>query len=177
MAKIRPSQDALADLASGGPVMGVSHVPSIELGFLPGYSAIVEPEHGTTKMYRRGCRCELCRAANAAEYRALMERYRAEGGRGEHGTVYRYKTGCRCDECRAANTENHRKLMERYRAEGGRGEHGTVFRYATGCRCRACTTANSRASRNSQKRKESGQSSTQSSTGSPAQYRPAEGNS
>ncbi len=146
MAKIRPSQDALADLASGGPVMGVSHVPSIELGFLPGYSAIVEPEHGTTKMYRRGCRCELCRAANAAEYRALMERYRAEGGRGEHGTVYRYKTGCRCDEC-------------------------------PGCRCRACTTANSRASRNSQKRKESGQSSTQSSTGSPAQYRPAEGNS
>lgn len=110
--------------------------------FVPGYSIDVEIRHGTTAAYRRGCRCDRCRAANAADHRARIARFAANGGRGDHGTVYRYKTGCRCDECRSANTEQHRRLMARYRAEGGRGEHGTMYRYATGCRCTACTAAN-----------------------------------
>jgi hypothetical protein len=112
------------------------------MDLVPGYSNHVDAGHGTTASYRRGCLCDDCRAANAADHRERIARFAAEGGRGEHGTVYRYKTGCRCEDCRAANTEHHRQLMARYRATGGRGEHGTPYRYATGCRCVACTAAN-----------------------------------
>lgn len=116
--------------------------PHVDL--VPGYSSGVDQSHGTTAAYRRGCGCEECRAANAADHRERIARFASEGGHGEHGSVYRYKTGCRCEDCKRANTEQHRILMARYRADGGRGEHGTQYRYTTGCRCRACTAANSR---------------------------------
>ncbi|UQN30681.1 hypothetical protein [Brachybacterium kimchii] len=59
-------------------------------------------DHGTRSHYRAGCRCDDCRAANAAYDRA----YRA--GHREHGTRAAYTRGCRCDACRSANAEAHR---------------------------------------------------------------------
>lgn len=63
--------------------------------------------HGTRARYCRGCRCEQCRAANAAYDRAL----RARAGLPAHGKRSTYTQGCRCDECRAANTAYHRARM------------------------------------------------------------------
>jgi plasmid replication initiation protein len=72
--------------------------------------------HGTVSRYSNGgCRCSECRRANAASHRDLMERYKAEGGRGEHGTSYRYDTGCRCDACRKAHNEKSRAQKKRAR--------------------------------------------------------------
>jgi hypothetical protein len=142
-------------------------VSDTKVDLVPGYSRFVNAEHGTTATYRRGCLCEDCRAANAADHRERIAQFAAEGGHGEHGSVYRYKTGCRCDDCRAANTEQHRKLMARYRAEGGRGEHGTPYRYATGCRCLACTTANSRRTGGPQEPREAGRLSTATHSAAP----------
>jgi len=62
-------------------------------------------EHGTRARYRRGCRCDSCRGANAAYDRKL----RARAGLPEHGKRSTYTAGCRCDPCRAANTEYQRK--------------------------------------------------------------------
>lgn len=74
-------------------------------------------EHGTVGMYgNHRCRCDKCRAANAAYQRDLMQRYRALGGRGEHGTPYRYDTGCRCGDCRAAHNEKSREWKRKRRA-------------------------------------------------------------
>ena len=72
---------------------------------------------GTTRGYRRGCRCDECRRANT-EY---MRRYRGSVPRAEylanvagaetsteHGTVGRYwRHGCRCEVCSRGNTERH----------------------------------------------------------------------
>lgn len=63
------------------------------------------PDHGTRARYSRGCRCELCRGANAAYDREL----RARAGLPVHGTRGGYQKGCRCDECRAANAAYTRK--------------------------------------------------------------------
>jgi hypothetical protein len=73
--------------------------------------------HGSTYEYQYGrCRCELCRAANAADHRRIMERYKAKGGRGDHGTTYRYDTGCRCDGCREAKNRRSREWKRKMRA-------------------------------------------------------------
>lgn len=73
-------------------------------------------EHGTVGMYgNHGCRCDPCRAANAAYQRELMARYRASGGRGEHGTSYRYDTGCRCASCREAHNAKSRAWKQKRR--------------------------------------------------------------
>ncbi|MDN5767192.1 MAG: very short patch repair endonuclease [Humibacillus sp.] len=66
--------------------------------------------HGVLSTYSNyQCRCDACRAANAAYQRELIARYREQGGRGQHGTAYRYQTGCRCDDCRAAHAAADRQ--------------------------------------------------------------------
>lgn len=77
---------------------------------------VTDGRHGTTSSYVKGCRCELCRAANAA-YSAVVRARRPKqmrkprsdkgvkrksDGPKEHGTFSAYKHPCRCDLCRAA---------------------------------------------------------------------------
>src|SRR5699024_9770691 len=65
-------------------------------------------EHGTMARYRRGCRCELCRAAKAIgrlpqEHRELWALL-ADPGDPRHGTTTGYRVGCRCERCREAKS-------------------------------------------------------------------------
>lgn len=70
--------------------------------------------HGRISTYSNyRCRCDKCRQANADSHRALIARYRDEGGRGKHGTAYRYQTGCRCKKCRSAHAEADRDYRRR----------------------------------------------------------------
>jgi hypothetical protein len=76
----------------------------------------VNPEHGTLATYRTGCRCEVCRKANAADHqrdvqRRRAQRYRAVDGRlvapnAQHGTDGGYcNHGCRCRLCTEAHSD------------------------------------------------------------------------
>lgn len=62
-------------------------------------------DHGTRARYHRGCRCDQCRAANAAYDREL----RARAGLPVHGKRGTYTSGCRCEPCTEANREYQRK--------------------------------------------------------------------
>lgn len=65
--------------------------------------------HGEVACYRRGCRCEPCRAANTSERRSrIEERMRRLGGPPSHGFSGYQNYGCRCEVCRAANTDHVR---------------------------------------------------------------------
>lgn len=72
--------------------------------------------HDTGTAYKKGCRCDRCKAFMAEyrkEYRAGRRR-RTPLGPTPHGTLNGYnQRGCRCDECRAASAEYARQL--RYR--------------------------------------------------------------
>lgn len=100
---------------------------------------------GSRASYRRGCRCDQCRAANAEMHRRwrVNAAARADALGVSHGTTARYTNyGCRCDQCREAN----RLRLRTYRTEARTGvkspPHGTQTGYTHyGCRCVACTEA------------------------------------
>jgi hypothetical protein len=71
--------------------------------------------HGTIYAYRKGCRCELCKAANWRAQKAWREKaYTQPIPESAHGTVNGYKIyGCRCDRCKTANSDNRRRRRER----------------------------------------------------------------
>lgn len=101
--------------------------------------------HGTYYSYRRlRCRCDECRAANAARVQAERARGLPEGDH-RHGTAYGYKNyGCRCEPCKDANTK---KTAADRRLRAGRltpddPRHGTASAYKNwGCRCDPCREA------------------------------------
>lgn len=74
--------------------------------------------HGTRSNYRNGCRCDQCRAANAAYDR---ER-RARAGLPNHGKRSTYIAGCRCDACKEANNTYKAK----YRSGAAKPRAATV---------------------------------------------------
>lgn len=73
-------------------------------------------EHETGTAYKKGCRCDRCKAF-MAEYRRDYKagrRRRQPLGPTPHGTLNGYnRRGCRCDECKAASAAYAREL--RYR--------------------------------------------------------------
>lgn len=105
--------------------------------------------HGTTRSYRKGCRCESCKTVYVNAQRAGKEKRKAalaaDPGAFTHGlTAYRH-VGCRCEVCKAAQAARFR---EEKKARGERPfsevPHGTAGGYKNwGCRCDACTAANS----------------------------------
>lgn len=79
--------------------------------------------HGRTGYERHGCRCAICRAANAAKVAATRARRLArllltapENDDG-HGTQGGYDAGCRCEAC------GLRRRMRYWREEGGPRRH------------------------------------------------------
>jgi hypothetical protein len=68
--------------------------------------------------YKRGCRCETCRAGNTAMHRASQARRIARNASAqfEHGASGYKNWGCRCEICTTANTVACRPAKQRYRA-------------------------------------------------------------
>lgn len=66
--------------------------------------------------YRRGCRCEICRAANATYTKQLRERRRRRLSTTPitHGTDGYSNWGCRCDVCRQAHAIQVRPSTARW---------------------------------------------------------------
>lgn len=81
------------------------------------YSPATLKSHGTAACWQRGCRCDLCRAANAVRFKK-MRTERAGNQIPEHvthGTLTCYRNwGCRCDPCTNANTLASRPAYERW---------------------------------------------------------------
>jgi hypothetical protein len=78
----------------------------------------ISPRHGRATTYQHhGCRCEACRAANAAQQRAYRSRTRAPRPAREvvHGAACG-KRGCHCELGRAAARERQRRSRARRRA-------------------------------------------------------------
>jgi hypothetical protein len=72
--------------------------------------------HGTRSRYAAGCRCDLCRKANADwQFSACLRR--AENlayADVKHGSKDTYNNWmCRCTPCTTANAEHSRKTRER----------------------------------------------------------------
>jgi hypothetical protein len=85
-------------------------------------------EHGTRSAYKKGCRCELCRAANARYKRELQAAHHAQTRAEaeatgnmqspalEHGKAATAEWyGCRCEPCVRALNDYKAKLMRRSR--------------------------------------------------------------
>lgn len=64
--------------------------------------------------YRKGCRCEVCRAANAQEAAEYRARCRAEGRVTSHGASGSQQ-GCRCEECTTYARDSGRARTARRR--------------------------------------------------------------
>lgn len=83
--------------------------------------------------YTRGCRCEICMAANRESARSVRGK---EPPR--HGTQSGYcNYGCRCDACKAAGAAANRARADKRR---GPLTHGLGGR-RRGCRCEVCAEA------------------------------------
>ena len=95
-------------------------------------------EHGTRKQYRRGCKCEACKAAEAAYKRASIARVAASGDI-PHGTVRGYVLKCRCDACSHAKREYEAARIPGFLS--AEFPHGTSVGSKYGCRCAACVAA------------------------------------
>ena len=97
-------------------------------------------QHGYNA-YRRGCRCDICRAANTercAEYRAKrLERAASDGVPDdvEHGHSAYQNWGCRCDICRASVLTFNAQLSQRGRS--GKPSHPRGGWQAR-CACDSC---------------------------------------
>lgn len=125
--------------------------------------AMSEGEHGLNA-YGRGCRCAVCKSANAERARDYRRR-RTETGPPDsaHGTINAYQNyGCRCEQCRAAGAAANQAA---YLARSGgvlkkprlttleKESHG-LYRYKNhGCRCEVCRAASRDESR---RRREAG---------------------
>ena len=78
-----------------------------------------DPRHGSVNGYNNlKCRCDECRAANAA-YRLDWLRRRGHNPIDDddprHGTIGGYTNySCRCDKCRAANNAQQANYMRRH---------------------------------------------------------------
>ena len=68
---------------------------------------------GTGYSYH-GCRCQECRAAATARFRAWRQQYDGPPPNAPHGTRSTYSNyGCRCEPCRAAQSIYLRRRRSR----------------------------------------------------------------
>lgn len=75
-----------------------------------------DPRHGKNGYSNLGCRCEICRAANAESQAAARVRRAAQPlpDGAEHGSDNAYTNyACRCRPCTTAHTDSHRAWRSR----------------------------------------------------------------
>lgn len=111
--------------------------------------------HGTTGEYKRGCRCDQCRAAQRAYQVEWAEGRRAEANF-QHGLNGYDNYGCRCDVCKEARANwsrkrgaRNNKLLATRRARRRAGDesppseltHGIQAYREWRCRCDVCSAA------------------------------------
>ena len=82
-------------------------------------------KHGRSGYRKRGCRCDVCRAANAAWARERRRRRRELLSDGAvapqpHGISTYINWGCRCDECCAAQAVRLADIRPQRKAEDKR---------------------------------------------------------
>lgn len=84
---------------------------------------IARQEHGTPRTYKRGCRCDLCRAANKQRVLAWRaESYAKAIPPNAHGRASTYSNwGCRCAECTRAHSARCAEYARRRAAEARQG--------------------------------------------------------
>lgn len=63
------------------PHMGARRGAKIDsmLAAAEGWQRVYFRKHGTVAMYRRGCRCAVCKKANTSQHRDYVDRRREEG--------------------------------------------------------------------------------------------------
>lgn len=73
--------------------------------------------HGKGSTYRRGCRCDDCRAANTRGVREQQKKRkeRLDTAQFKHGAAAYTNWGCRCEVCTKAHTEYCAPAVERWR--------------------------------------------------------------
>lgn len=110
---------------SGSSKAEISEELGIDYGnlrrLLPaGFNPNNEPSHGSVTRYRRGCRCDRCRSANAAYFREFRASMRAQG-RVPYGTKHGYSGyvnyGCRCEVCTEENRAMAREQWRKHSAK------------------------------------------------------------
>lgn len=74
-------------------------------------------KHGNRTSYQRGCRCTLCRNANAAYSRKLYGWKARKKSVPGHGTTARYQRGCRCKPCKAAKSAYDKQWHQKKKKE------------------------------------------------------------
>lgn len=83
--------------------------------------------------YTRGCRCEICMAANRESARSLRGKEPPT-----HGTQSAYcNYGCPCELCKAAGAAANRAQADKRRGPLTHGLSG----FRRGCRCEVCAEA------------------------------------
>lgn len=88
--------------------------------------------HGKRYTYIRGCRCELCTAANRNYSKGLQGKPAPS-----HGVSGYVNYGCRCEVCTSAARVDHLERGQR-RLASGQIEHGTSSAAWYGCKCDEC---------------------------------------
>lgn len=71
------------------------------------------PNLTPTGRYRKGCRCDDCRAHNAARCQKLQRARCERSEQAPHGTVGAYTNwGCRCEPCTSAHNARCRAYYQ-----------------------------------------------------------------
>lgn len=82
-----------------------------------------DSRHGSTAGHRAGCKCDLCRRAEAKYRKAMRQFYRERGlppDDPRHGTFNAYSNlACRCSKCKAANSKNQREYQAKRKKKDG----------------------------------------------------------
>jgi hypothetical protein len=98
------------------------------------------PQCGTRGRYRKGCRCDACRKANA-DYQRKGKPPKVR----TVGPLTSYTRGCRCQACRDLATAYYRDYYHKNRSTAlakAPPKHGTLSGYNNyGCRCEECKEA------------------------------------
>lgn len=97
-------------------------------------------DHGTMSRYWLGCRCDRCRAANAARCRALRAKRMSKPIPNDvpHGLSTATNYGCKCAVCRDAVRTSNRRISER--AAAGEIVHVRGGTHPN-CPCPSCKAA------------------------------------